>query len=150
MTEPTKQPWEPLEGEPNAAYVRFLMYRNLGPARSVDAAYTVSKGNKRRARAPGAWREDSVKFRWVERAQAWDVFTLTEHGQRAVVNFVSAIEQFSLKVLETLAQPNVKPRSWDAAIEAMVILGQVIPPETAAAVISYARASRGADKPTNE
>lgn len=43
-----RKAWEQLPDEPDSAYARFLMYRNLGPARSIDAAFktTATKRNK--------------------------------------------------------------------------------------------------------
>lgn len=74
-TRPRKaaNPWERRNGESARAYVAFCAYRDLGPSRSLSAAYGQHKGIEKAAvTVPGAWTRWSVKFRWVERAEAWD------------------------------------------------------------------------------
>ena len=44
--EPRSPEQGPLPGEPQAAYARFLIYRNLGPARTLEAAYRVYLGDQ--------------------------------------------------------------------------------------------------------
>jgi hypothetical protein len=39
-----RQPWEQQPGEPDAAYVRFLVYRNLGPGRTLRLASATLTG----------------------------------------------------------------------------------------------------------
>ena len=56
-------PWEKLPAETSRAYAAFRQYRDLGPARTVDAMSNVSRITAQR------W---SRTHRWVERAQAWD------------------------------------------------------------------------------
>ncbi len=66
--------WERQEGESGRAFRAFTQYRDLGPGRSLNAAYTASREAKEELRAPGTWYEWSARFRWVERAAAWDAF----------------------------------------------------------------------------
>lgn len=77
------------EHEPQMWFNRFLLYRNLGPKRTVKAALeqergrikalksTASKNGKatkgdREIQIPGSWKKACIQWRWIERAQAWD------------------------------------------------------------------------------
>jgi hypothetical protein len=81
------QPWDQQPGESDAAYRRFLRYRDLGMGRSIDAAYFSTRppgagagltaAGKRR-RAPGQWMRECSRWRWRERASKWDI----DHLQR--------------------------------------------------------------------
>ncbi len=147
-----RQPWDREPAEPAEAYARFLLYRNLGPMRSIDKAYALvastdpsraqraraKGGKKRRARAtpqkraPGQWWEDSAKYHWPERAQAWDIAVLTEAGQAVVVKFVATLNAVFERILVTLENPRAKPgaRTWESIIESLTIVGAFVPQET--------------------
>lgn len=69
--------WQRQEGEPNLWYSRFERFRLMGPTRSLLAVYEhylAQKGAKRRngGGIPGAWRRAVERWRWIERAEAWD------------------------------------------------------------------------------
>lgn len=69
-------PWERQPGEPARAYAAFCIYRDLPPSerslRAVaDRLYGVKPDAKRR-RVPGQIHQWSTRWRWVERAAAWD------------------------------------------------------------------------------
>lgn len=60
--------WERLPGESSRAYSVFCEYRDLGPERSLDKL--KQKLNKSRTKSTLArW---SGKYKWVERAKAYD------------------------------------------------------------------------------
>ena len=63
-----KEPWERLTGESAKAYASFVLYRDMGPERSLRK---VAEGGESTAkiRQLEKW---SVKWRWVDRAQAYD------------------------------------------------------------------------------
>lgn len=67
-------PWERLDGEPAKWYARFEKYRLLGPNRSLDEAWRVDSDTKRpkSQRASGDWPNMARRWRWRERAEAWD------------------------------------------------------------------------------
>jgi hypothetical protein len=78
---PERQPWERQEGETAKGFEAFELFRRLGPARTVQAAweqYWQRPGNRRRtggkeAGVPhGYFRAWSSRWRWHERAAAWD------------------------------------------------------------------------------
>ena len=152
MDESTK-PWDQQEGESNEAYSRFLVYRNMGALRSVDKAYQNVLPNAKRAN--GQWRDDCAKFEWVIRASAWDIYTLTEIGQRVVVRYVNALDLAFQRIIESLSDENRKPKSWDAIIESITILGGFIPQETVATIRqnnagdSVPAIGRATDKPSD-
>jgi hypothetical protein len=152
MDESTKL-WEQQNGEPNESYSRFLIYRNMGALRSVDKAYQNVLPNAKRAN--GQWRDDCAKFEWVSRASAWDIYTLTEIGQRVVVRYVNALDLAFQRIIESLSDTSHKPKSWDAIIESITILGGFIPQETVATIRqnnagdTVPAIGRGADKPSD-
>lgn len=141
---PTRAPWEQMDGEPDAAYRRFLEYRNLGPARSIDAAFRAQapKRTEKHQRAAGQWKSDSVQFHWQERATAWDIEMLTDAGRDAVIKFIGALDKLAEKTLLALERKAVKPNNWHEIIEAVNILGSFIPAETVAALQSDAAEHR--------
>jgi hypothetical protein len=61
-----RQPWEQLDGEGDKAYRAFILFRDSGIPRSLpEVARAVSKSLPLMKR----W---SAKYRWAERARAWD------------------------------------------------------------------------------
>jgi hypothetical protein len=70
-----QSPWERLPGEPARWYTRFERYRLAGPSRSLLATCHAEKAATaaRRPRCvPGAWAKAAQRWRWKERAEAWD------------------------------------------------------------------------------
>jgi hypothetical protein len=77
MPDPTPQsePWERQPGEPNLWFSRFERFRLTGPTRTLLGmvnAELVEQGRSRQLRVPGAWNRAFAKWRWRERAEAWD------------------------------------------------------------------------------
>ncbi len=144
------KPWDQQQGESKEAYARFLIYRNLGPARSIDVAYAAAqslaakrvKSRQPAKRASGQWMKDSVNYNWPERAAAWDIEVFSEAGQRVVINFISILEVLSRNTLEALANPRVKPHSLKSIMTLVGILGAYIPAETVAALRDYSGTDR--------
>lgn len=69
--------WDLLPDEPTKWHDRFLTYLGLGPWRSLHAAYLLDREQREvelpPARGtPGSWRKNAERWRWVERAKAWD------------------------------------------------------------------------------
>lgn len=69
-----KQAWFRREDEPMKAYLAFQWYIFLPPeSRSVDAAYNASQQHQEGTKkAPGSWKNYSLKYDWVERANLYD------------------------------------------------------------------------------
>lgn len=68
------KPWDRQLNENSKAHRAFIIYRNLGPDRSLDAAWALHAGKKKGdKRASRVWQEWSSKFKWTARAQSWDL-----------------------------------------------------------------------------
>lgn len=96
--------WEQMTGESDESFARFLMYRNLGPSRSMRKAYLRYlqeadgfTGGAKRLHIPGQWQRDSSNFFWVERAAAWDVRNLQAYGGRLAVLHTQAMVELAKK-----------------------------------------------------
>ena len=70
MNEPAQPPWERLADEPAKWFARFDTYRLLGPDRTVEQVFRNITGQ--RGTSSANWRVYAVKWRWRERAEAWD------------------------------------------------------------------------------
>src|SRR5213078_24692 len=85
--EPEK-PWLRQKNEPAAWYMRFKRYLDLGPKRSLRKAVVGEPDTQKATKGPeknqetkkvsdvsvsGAWKRASKVWRWVERAQAYDL-----------------------------------------------------------------------------
>ena len=75
-----QRPWDRLPSEPDEAYARFLIYRNLRIGRSFRKAYLQYlrasdgyTGGLKGLHVPGNWRADAKAYFWAERAAAWPV-----------------------------------------------------------------------------
>jgi hypothetical protein len=74
-TMPPSESWDRQPGEPNLWYTRFERYRLAGPSRSLLGTLNsemLEKGLPRKARVPGAWNRAFERWRWRDRAEAWD------------------------------------------------------------------------------
>jgi hypothetical protein len=87
LPEPVESPWIRRSGESSPAYEAFLAYRDLGRDRSIDRAALALKGGL----SPGDGRPSSgrlrgwsSRWRWVERARAWDAFLQAERDKVAI------------------------------------------------------------------
>lgn len=125
------KPWEQLENESDAAYVRFLAYRNLGPARSIErAAQSVEKRSKSQS-VSGQWYADSTTFDWVARAQAWDIENLITQGERIITKYISTLDALTDKTLAYLADATNQPDSWESAVKALELISKIVSGDSA-------------------
>lgn len=142
--EPTPKLWSQLQDESDTAYIRFLIYRDLGPARSIDAAYAAhqgeeaAKGSKRQQRAPGQWTNDSAQYRWPERARAWDRALLVDLVPEAAGMIFHAVNETARATLQQLQSGKLRPRTWPQLMGTVTILASFISPETIRAAIDHA------------
>lgn len=128
-------PWDQQPGEPSEAYARFLVYRNLGPGRTIEAAYGASSLKSRKSQATsGQWFSDSASHGWRERAHQWDIEQLTQAGQRTVTAFVSALELACQRLLARMIEDKLEPKTWKEVVDALNTLGNFIPAETVAQI----------------
>jgi hypothetical protein len=70
-----RKPWDQMEGEPHRWYGRFKVYLELGPTRTIyGAARAAGERSRNKPYAYGSdWTLNARKWRWRERANAWDV-----------------------------------------------------------------------------
>jgi hypothetical protein len=122
-----RAPWEQLPDEPLPAYRRFLIYRNLGPGRSLDRAYEVKKGKK--ARVSGLWTRESTKYRWKDRATAWDIDNMAGQGASTVINFIKAMDVLSSKAMSDALKPEREIKNLDQLLSVLNVIGSFITPE---------------------
>lgn len=141
--------WDQHEHEPDAAYARFLAYRNLGPSRSLDKAYRASQGAEKR-QAPGQWHKDSVAYQWVARATAWDIDNLKTHGERIVLNYVASLDSIADKLQAYLSNETTTIDNWRDAEAALAILGKIITGNAAAELYHTRRDTATADTDSAE
>jgi len=138
------KPWEQLPGEPDTAYVRFLIYRDLGPSRSIDSAYAAAtagsapNGTKAHRRANGQWKHDSAEYHWPERARAWDIAVLSELVPETASLIFTTINEAARVTLEKLREGKLKPRTWPQLLESVTILAGFISPEVISATVDHA------------
>ncbi len=109
--ETTDTPWERQQGESNLWFDRFSIYLQMGPARNQLGAVHIEDRRQNRPLTrwtPGSWRDAFKKFRWEERAIAWD-----EHKRREIFNRGFASDLVRIEKLDKLAT------RLEAKIEAM-------------------------------
>jgi hypothetical protein len=77
--------WDRQENEPLRWYARYEVFRLRGPGRSFLGAYNqwrVENGKKVSTGTPVCWQEAAKKWRWKERAEAWDLSELEIRRQQ--------------------------------------------------------------------
>jgi hypothetical protein len=138
-----------LPGEPAGAYVRFLHYLNLGPGRSLAAAYSVYRGEAaegtKRHQVPGKWRADSSRWQWCRRAAAWDAANLTETGRKTVICFAAALESLARTTMEAWSNPELTPSTFKEAVLLLQVVGSFISADAVRALIAQDQAAEAAE-----
>jgi hypothetical protein len=133
-----RKPWDQLDNESNAAYARFLAYRNLGPTRTIDKAYhAATRGNQRKSNtATSQWYNDSMSHQWSDRATAWDVDNLLGQGERAATLYMGVVEKYIERLYSFLDQTSVQPDDFDSVTKSIELLHKLLPGETIGAIIA--------------
>jgi hypothetical protein len=113
-----QRPWDRQAEESAVLYTQILVYRDLGPARSLDRAYrrylskfdlgVATKGTQ----APGSMREAAVRLRWIERAEAWDVWRLETYGRRIAPLFTAALERVTRRMYDAAGRLKPGQKGW--------------------------------------
>jgi hypothetical protein len=119
-----------------------LVYRNLGPSRSLQSAWDAQKVSNRgkSGRVSGQWQKDSADYQWVERANAWDGYQLQQAGAATVHNWINILSGIAGKTLEAINE-GVKPDNWGGVIQSAQVLGAHISPEAVNALAELYRSS---------
>ncbi len=84
------KPWEQWDAEPPHWYGRFVIFRDMGPGRSLTGAVRIYYEKRHKPAHPVnvTWCENARVWKWRERALAWDeyqrdVMTLVEANRKA-------------------------------------------------------------------
>jgi hypothetical protein len=86
------EPWLRQKNEPALWYMRFKRYLDMGPKRSLRALVIAEPSTQKATRkqpekkmsdvsVPGAWKRASKMWRWVERAEAYDLYQQSRYAQ---------------------------------------------------------------------
>lgn len=68
--------------EKDDMFAKFLIYKNLGHKRTLLEAEALSKGRKKTAHNSGGYHGLATKWRWIERAAAFDKHEQEKIGAR--------------------------------------------------------------------
>ncbi|MBA4421301.1 MAG: hypothetical protein C0391_09150 [Anaerolinea sp.] len=117
--------WDRQPGKPNKWYSIFTEYRMLGPNRTLVDTYRKLRPDQplpasNRLHIPGGWKDNAGKWRWKERAEAWDTelyrvsIAQEEARQRDVLttglpikaNRVEALNELAKKLCKEAMDPN--------------------------------------------
>jgi hypothetical protein len=93
----SEHPWERLPEESEKWWERFDHYRLQGPARTLEAAWRAGAKSSKKQRPPGSWYEAARKYRWKERAAAWDAAQRTERQRQRQEQIEQEQEAFRKK-----------------------------------------------------
>lgn len=81
-----QEPWARQEGESLLWYSRFTAFRLMVPVRSIADVFQQEEGAKKRenprTKPTGDWYEQAKKWKWEERAAAWDAQLDTQIEQQ--------------------------------------------------------------------
>lgn len=142
MASNRKYKWDRLAVEDDLDYSYFLVFRNLGPRRTLRAAYrhfAASFGNAQKTplsgvNVPEKWKSLRRDNRWVERAAAWDVHCLKSVGCRVAVNQSQAILSLSREAVRAARKVHIDPEQTAELLDVMRTIQGYLTPETVAAV----------------
>jgi hypothetical protein len=132
------EPWDQLRGEPQESFNRFLIYRNLGPARSLSRAYRYysqslspdptkpaeAAKSFKRLQVPGNWIDDSQRYKWTARAAAWDTSLLLKMGSDLAPFWNQILRDVVRKAAEALLSAKLKPKTWK---DVLLVLDKISP-----------------------
>lgn len=85
-----RKPWEQWDEEPPNWYGRFVIFRDMGPGRSLTGCVRIYYERRHKPAHPAnvTWCENALVWKWRERALAWDQYqrdlmTLVEANRKA-------------------------------------------------------------------
>ena len=131
-----KKPWDKLPNETDEQYARFLLYRNIGPKRSMRKAYARYlreydgfRGGSERLHVPGNWIANCRDLFWTERAFAWDVRNLAAYGGKVASLHAAAVAQVARKNLRWAKRLNPGDKGWPDLMRSMMQVQAFLTPE---------------------
>ena len=97
-------PWLRMRDEPEIAHRSFLVFRDIGPERSISEVNAILKGikfdrKKKKKYANAATLEWSKKFKWYDRATRWDHYK-QKMIDKVIIEDVKKWERRKLHALE--------------------------------------------------
>ena len=95
--------WERQKNESSKAYAAFCVYRDLGPERSLEKV-RQNLDKPRTRKWLGDW---SVKYNWVERAQAYDDYIerkKREEKENAILEMAERHAKLAMAFQQRVAQ----------------------------------------------
>src|SRR5690242_6023380 len=137
--------WEQQPGESDKAFAAFLIFREMQLPRSATGAYRIYRKDPSIKLLPGNWQEWSRKWKWGERATAFDkrldqvrtsvaekvIEEMTERRYREIE--ISALNV--VKETAALAHVSIKDvMDWDEEGNVTVKSSKEIPDHVAAAI----------------
>ncbi len=101
-----EKPWDQQPGESKLWFKRFSLFLLMGPTRSAVEAYRTEFGRKHAGaanpkEAASNWKRMAARWRWHERAEAWDQEQLALAGA-AIRNKLVALQAHRLDVSTAL------------------------------------------------
>lgn len=132
-----RQPWDRLPDESPDAYTRFLIYRNLGPNRSLRKAYLnylrsedgFSGPATAKLHIPGHWHANSVTYQWVNRSAAWDVRNLMTYGAKVAVLHIQTLCIIAKKTARAARETELGGEGWLDVVAGVRLIGDYLTPE---------------------
>lgn len=150
------EPWDRTPRESAEAYTRFLLYRNLGPGRSLRKAHRAYQrtrdpgaGGNEPLHLPGHWTAESAEHRWVERAALWDVRNIRAYGARLAVLHVQAMTKVAEKNARYAGRLSPGDDGWADLVASLRLIAAVITPELVRDVSQGPPADRPAPAPAD-
>jgi len=99
---PPDRAWKRLPDEPEDWFARFTVFLMLGTARTMSEVFrregNGEKVEKSEQRVPAGWYEMRDRWRWLERAAAWDLAMANERREK----YKKKLEKFYDDTIESL------------------------------------------------
>src|SRR6266702_972252 len=104
-----RDPWDQLPGESKEKFEKFEIFRFLGPFRTVPKAYRKWRAMQNipsTTATSAAWYGNANKWRWQERANAWDDHVREQHEEDAerILNKGLALSHIRVEKLGKVAE----------------------------------------------
>lgn len=142
MAAKRRKPWKRLPDEPLDSWVRFLFYLHMGARRSVSRCCRLQNNLPKGAQATGPYWEDSHRFRWAERAAAYDIHHIRRAGARVVALQVALMEESIRFVFRAFRDPACRPKNNAELRETASALSKLVPEDTVRLFLARPRVLR--------
>lgn len=137
-------PWDKLNEESDANYVRFLIFRDVGVTRTVRKAYVewLKKENlypetpegQKKVKANSTWVQACYQYRWVARALAWDIHNMSIHAGRVASIQTMSMQKFAEKTYTAICNCKPGDPEWNAIINSLRVINEWLTPEAVHAI----------------